>query len=137
MSDVTPHVLTDLTGDAEPAGEDSGAAEHESNWHRKIRWIVWAIGITLFLGYIALARVHTRLGVEAFSWDKNGREYIWRVWWRARYHIVDLGHDRLFVFVYAGLALAFLALSALACWIALVPDDASSPASTPDARELN
>ncbi len=90
---------------------------------RRVRWFVWAAGAALFSAFILLGRVHTRLGVEAPVWDKSGREYVWRVWWRARHQIVSFGPESAVTFVYIALAVAFIALCILAVWLALVPEE--------------
>ncbi len=110
-----------------PAGSDDRDGDEAvvppSGKKVRARFIIWTIAVTLFAAYFTLSRVNTRLGVEAVSWDKDGRDYVWRVWWRARNDIVDFGSDGLFVFVYVCLAMAFVALSVLAFWLSLVPDD--------------
>lgn len=89
----------------------------------RLKWLLWIIVVVVFIGYASLARVHTRLGVKAPTFDKHGRDYVWRIWWRARDDIVDFGSHQVVVVAYVGLPLVFLALCALACWVALVPDD--------------
>ena len=101
-----------------------------------VRWLVWAIAVAVFTGYVLVVRVHTRLGVEAPRLDKDGRDYVWRAWWRARYDIVDVGSDTAVVVAYVSIAVIFLALCALACWVALVPDEPAKPTTLPpDAVE--
>lgn len=106
-----------------PAG-----AEHSgpSVAGRRVRWFVWAAGVAAFVAFIVLGRVHTRLGVEAPVWDKHGREYVWRVWWRARHQFVSFGPESAVTAVYVGLGLVFVALCIIAVWLALVPEDRSS-----------
>jgi hypothetical protein len=113
---------------AEPAAIPTSIEEESpGTGGRTYRWIVWVVAIAMFVGYVVLTQVHTRLGVEAPRWDKDGREYVWRSWWRARHEIVDFGPSGLIVFIYAGLAIAFVGLSALACWIALVAEEPPAP----------
>jgi hypothetical protein len=124
MNDST--ALSDSSTSPPLEFEDDGGDESflpSSEKSVRGRIIIWAVAVTLFAAFVTLSRVNTRLGVEAVSWDKDGRDYVWSVWWRARNDIVDLGPDRLFVFVYVCLAVAFVALSILAFWLALVPDD--------------
>ncbi len=94
--------------------------------HKRIRFAVWAVALVLFAGFLSLLRVHTYLGVESEVWDKHGRDYIWSVWWRARHDMIGSAPSGLFVVMYIGLIIAFLGLSILALWLALVPDE--SPA---------
>ena len=89
---------------------------------RDIRTIVWAIAVVVFGAWVVFGKVHTYLGVKAFSWDKEGREHVWRVWWRARDNIIERDSTA-FVAVYVGLIVMFALFSALALWIALAPDD--------------
>jgi hypothetical protein len=89
----------------------------------RFRWLVWLALLAIATGFTLLRQVTTNLGVEAPSWDKSGRDYVWRVWWRVRHEIVDAGPSWGFTAVYIALALAFVALSALAVWIALVPNE--------------
>jgi hypothetical protein len=90
---------------------------------RRIRGFAWALAVIGFLAFIVLAHVNTHLGVQAVPWDKSGHEYVWRVWWRARNDFIHSGPGWAFLLVYFALALAFIGLSAVAFWIALVPDD--------------
>lgn len=99
--------------------------------HRRVRFAVWGVALVLFAGFLSLLRVHTYLGVEAEVWDKNGRDYVWSVWWRARHDMIGSAPSSLFVVVYLGLIVAFLGLSILAVWLALVPDE---PTTDPDPR---
>ena len=111
-------------------------ASNENKDKSLLRWLVWAIAVAMFTGYVLVVRVHTRLGVEAPRLDKNGRDYVWRAWWRARHQIVAVGSDTAVVVVYISLSVIFLALCALACWIALVPDEpAKRTTLPPDAVE--
>jgi hypothetical protein len=87
------------------------------------RWIVWLTLLVVFTVFAVLPKVSTNLGVEAPRYDKSGHEHVWRIWWRARHAIVDFGPPWGFTLVYIGLAIAFVILSALAVWIALVPND--------------
>jgi hypothetical protein len=90
---------------------------------RRFRGFAWALGVIGFLAFVMLARINTYLGVQAVPWDKSGHEYVWRVWWRARNDIIQSGPGWVFLLAYVALALAFIGLSAVAFWIALVPDD--------------
>ena len=85
--------------------------------------MVWLVLLVIFTGFALLRQVTTNLGAEAPIWDKSGRDYVWRIWWRARHEIVDFGPSWGFTVVYLALALAFIALSVLAVWIALVPSE--------------
>jgi hypothetical protein len=131
----TPELPSELISDA-PSPTDLAEEDRPTTGRRTYGWIVWAIGIVVFLGYVLLARVHTRLGVEAPSWDKDGQEYVWRSWWRARHEIVDIGPSGFQVVLYAGLAIAFVILGALACWIALVADEPAESDLEPDSPNL-
>lgn len=90
---------------------------------RSLRWVVWGVSVAVFAAFSTLGRVHTHLGVKAVAWDKDGREYVWRVWWRARDDIIDLNPAWVFSGFYVVMIVAFLGLSALAFWLALVPID--------------
>lgn len=98
---------------------------------RTIRWIVWAGSLVVFAVFTGVSRVHTRLGVEAFPWDKNGREYVWRVWWRARDNMITVDPPWVFTAAFFALVGLFVVFSVLAFWIALVPDERSA---MPDAE---
>ena len=130
MSETQPHELVDESNARPGSAVDQATVEASNRGSGLIRWLVWAFAVVVFAGYVLLARVHTRLGVEAPALDKDGREYVWRSWWRARHDIVDIGPDAGVTVAYAGLALAFLALSGLACWVALVPDDPTAQSTT-------
>jgi hypothetical protein len=92
--------------------------------HNQWRWAVWLIALVVLVGFGVLRSVTTNLGVEALNrTDKRGHDQIWGIWWRARHDIVDFGPAWGFTVIYVGLALAFIVLSALAVWIALVPDE--------------
>jgi hypothetical protein len=93
------------------------------DYFQPVRWFVWLILVVLSAALIVGPKVSTNLGVEAPSGDKSGHDHVWRVWWRARHGIVDFGPSWGFTVVYIALALAFVALSALAVWIALVPSE--------------
>jgi hypothetical protein len=87
-----------------------------------LRPFVWAVAMVIFVGWAALARVHTHLGVAAGPFDKDGREVVWRVWWRARDDFVSR-ESPLVVAVYLLLIITIVGLSAVALWIALAEDD--------------
>lgn len=108
---------------AEPVGEPFGGEAAKPADDNRYRWIVWIVLLTVFAGFALLRQVTTNLGVEAPVWDKSGREYVWRIWWRSRHEIVDFGPAWGFTLVYIALALAFSVLSALAVWVALVPSE--------------
>ena len=107
----------------DPAGEVAESQKHDRSLHRRIRFAVWGVALVLFAGFLSIWRVHTYLGVEAEVWDKNGRDYVWSVWWRARHDMIGSAPSSLFIVVYLGLIIAFLGLSILAVWLALVPDE--------------
>lgn len=98
---------------------------------RAVLWLVLSLG---FAAFIVLGKVSTHLGVEAVPWDKQGREYVWRVWWRSRHQIVDLGPAWGSALLLEVLALAFVVLSVAAVWIALVPDERAGDNELPHAR---
>jgi hypothetical protein len=136
MSDMRPEEAQQATEAPQRPVELAHDQIGKRAMRRRLRWLVWAVAVAAFTGYVALARVHTRLGVDAPSWDKNGRENVWRVWWRARHEVVDIGSERAEGAGYIGLALLLLALSILACWVALVPDDPADPPDvSPDSVE--
>ncbi len=65
------------------------------------RWLVWALTVTFAMAVVALVRVPTHLGVKVVEANQNsqsaltssdfrGRDYLWRVWWRARGDFVDV-----------------------------------------------
>jgi hypothetical protein len=120
---------TDAVGEPE-RGVDSAA-------HPPLaRWIVWFAVSLGFVAFVALGRVHTYLGVkvkptivsisgfQAQKLDLNGREHIWRVWWRARHAVVDLGPGWGFTALMTTLTLLFIGLGILSIWVALVPEEA-------------
>lgn len=111
--------LVDQTGPHEPREGDDVALESG----RRSRLAIWITLLAGFAAFASLARVTTNLGVEAPVWDKQGREYVWRIWWRARHQIVDFGPSWSFTLIYILLVLAFIALSVAAIWVALVPDE--------------
>ena len=105
--------------------------ESDRPWGRRIRITFWGLFVVIFAAYVALWRVHTYLGVKAVAWDKNGREYVWRVWWRARNDMIGSGPATPVVVVYFILIALFLILSIYALWLALVPDDHNEAVETP------
>src|SRR5690348_14670488 len=96
MSDESPRIgAIDSTSNGDlPAGAaiEHSAAEPVFVPRRRILRIgIWLAASVGFVAFALLARVSTHLGVEAVPWDKHGRDYVWRVWWRSRHKIVDLG----------------------------------------------
>jgi hypothetical protein len=123
-------------GEPPPVPEDwelEHDASNQKSAKRVLRWLVWAVAVAVFAGYVLVVRVHTRLGVAAPAFDKNGREYVWRAWWRARHGIIDVGPGPTVAVAYVSLALIFLALCALAFWVALVPDEPTKRPMLPPA----
>lgn len=94
-----------------------------NNEHATLRWAVWVMLVAAFLAFLTLVRVHTHLGVKSSAFDKNGREYVWRIWWRARGQILSSGSSAPFQAFYLFALVAMFALSALALWLALVAGD--------------
>lgn len=113
--------------DAAPVSNEVPAASLDSDSRQPVaRFAVW-LGLSVaFLAFVALAKVSTHLGVEAAPWDKHGREYVWRVWWRSRHQIVDLGPTYGSAVALGVLALGFLLLSVAAIWVVLVADQRPS-----------
>ncbi len=99
---------------------DDRPSDHQTG--RTVRATVFAISVLTFAIWTVFGTVHTHLGVKAPEWDKDGREHIWRVWWRARDDMVSTDSSA-FVVLYIGLTLALVLLSAVALWIAVVPAD--------------
>lgn len=127
MSDETQRNDDSLTAEPDLAPSPEPAEDN------RVRWIVWLGALVLFAGFSVLPRISTNLGVEAPSSDKSGHDHVWRIWWRARHEIVDFGPAWGFTIIYLALALAFVALSALVVWIALVPDERTGGVSDPTA----
>lgn len=109
-----------------------GDAPRDRRPSRAARLLLWAALSAAFVAFIAVSRVNTYLGVEAPTYDKRGREYVWRVWWRARHDVMDAGPSWGFSLVLLVLVALFLLGCVLALWIALVPDDPAAPAREPD-----
>lgn len=134
MSDETsdPNETPMDTLPAEPAHAGDTMAESERR-HPLARVIVW-VGISAaFVAFVALAKVSTHLGVEAVPWDKRGREYVWRVWWRSRHQIVGLGPSWGSALALGTLAVAFVLLGVAAVWVALCADEC--PSKSPGASQ--
>ena len=99
------------------------------------RWIVWSGLILLFAGFVLLLKVNTYLGVKvrptfvsiggivSEQYDKRGQDYVWNVWWRARNEMLSLGPSWGFTLLMLVLVALFVLGSALAIWIAMVPDE--------------
>lgn len=102
----------------------ASARQQEPEAEDRQRWLIWLAALVIATALAVLRSVTTNLGVEALARsDKQGRDYVWRIWWRARHEIVDFGPAWGFTVIYVGLALAFVVLSALAVWVALVPGE--------------
>lgn len=112
-------------------------SSHRSGYGPRLAFTA-AVG-AIFAVAIAFVRVPTSLGVQApepasffVERDLSGREYIWRVWWRARDDLIDVNPQWV---VTAGLVamLALFAVGAiLAIWLVTKPipisDDEAAPA---------
>jgi hypothetical protein len=109
--------------DMQPEIEDDAPAR---DLHPLVRNLIWLALVVAFIAWTFLAKVHTHLGVKAVEWDKNGREHVWRVWWRARDDIIDSDSSAC-IGLYTILILAFIALSMLALGVALVADEPARP----------
>jgi hypothetical protein len=136
MNEGLPELGTEQPLVLDPDDSTSFEQPERFTGDQRFRWFAWAVGVAVFAAFVMLARVHTRLGVVAPPRDKNGREYVWRVWWRARDDVVNVGSDGTVAFVYVALAMAFVALGVLAFWLALVPDERApeAPAESWRAR---
>ena len=82
-----------------------------------------AIGVLLAVA-VALVRVPTSLGVKvpepatfATEPDMTVREYIWRVWWRARDDLIDVDPQWLVTAGLIALLVVFAAGTLLAIWL--------------------
>jgi hypothetical protein len=98
----------------------------------------WRVGALIVVGIasigFALIRIKTLLGVEALTvigvdtngdpiYDKDGRDAIWRIWWRARDDFMPGDPPQVLVTGALLLLLAlFVAGLLVAVWSALSPD---------------
>lgn len=83
---------------------------------------VWAVAMAIFGIWAAFGRVHTHLGVSAGRFDKDGRETVWRVWWRARNDFISRDSWVIVAF-YLLFLFVFISLCAAALWFVLVEGD--------------
>ena len=96
-------------------------------WPRRNRALATLVVAVAGAGF-ALVRIPTTLGVKVpgmvdlygiTSYDKSGKDAIWRVWWRARDQIFHTHRQWAISAILASLLVIFVA-SALACvWFAL------------------
>jgi hypothetical protein len=82
----------------------------------------------IFVVFIASVRVPTYLGLVAPAWDKEGIEYVWRVWWRARAEMVDVEQTWLFSALLIGLSVVVVVAASTALWLILVSEDPADDA---------
>ena len=72
------------------------------------RRVVWAATVAVAVAVVGLLRVPTHLGVKVVeansaapfttpAMDFHGRDYLWRVWWRARDDMIDVSPSWLLV----------------------------------------
>jgi hypothetical protein len=102
-----------------------------SDLGRMARWAIWAVATAVFIAFVAFVRVPTYLGVAAPSWDKEGYEHVWRIWWRARGEMVDIERTWLFSALLFGSVAVIVVAASLALWLILVRDEPAPP-DTPD-----
>lgn len=135
MSDELPQVDQaddSLTADVPvpPASGRLTGGEQPDPGRQIVRTACWLVLSLGFVAFIALPKVSTHLGVEAEPWDKQGSDYVWRVWWRSRHRIVDLGPAWGSTLVLGALAMVFAMLSIAAVWVALVSHERSAESAT-------
>ena len=90
---------------------------------------IWLIVSLISSVMIAAVRWPTFLGVSALPWLRDGRDYPWRIWWRARNQYVNTSRHVPLYFVMGGaLALVFVG-TGLICWLLLThsSDDPTAP----------
>ena len=94
-----------------------------------------AVALVVIAGVVlAMIRVKTSLGVKVRPtytvagdyYDKTGREYIWRIWWRARDELFDVHEQWVVTIGLLTLCAVFAAALLGAIWIAMSPDNAHS-----------
>jgi len=72
------------------------------------RQLVWVATLAVAVAVVGLLRVPTHLGVKVVeansaapfttpAMDFHGRDYLWRVWWRARDDMIDVSPSWLLV----------------------------------------
>src|SRR4051794_15828636 len=95
------------------------------------RLCVWIGLVVAFAAFLLVVQLPTHLGIKAPSYDKSGREYVWRIWWYPRHHFVSFGPNWLVDILLFGLLGCILAASLAALWIALVPEDTVNGSESP------
>jgi hypothetical protein len=104
------------------AVEETAVPLVEARSHR-LEYALWLTVCIVSTAMVALVRWPTFLGVEALPWIRVGRDYPWRVWWRARDQYVNASrHTLLYLTLGGALAVVFIG-TALVCLLLLLHDD--------------
>lgn len=99
---------------------------------RRADAVFWFAMVLLSSVVISAVRVPTYLGVSALPWHQEGREYPWRVWWRARQLYVNASHPVLLYLVLGAALAVVFGGTALVCWLLLThaSDDRAETAAS-------
>jgi uncharacterized membrane protein len=111
-------------------------SDHDGPTGRDVQRLVFGVTLLAALALLALTRVTTYLGVKVVEARGSnsyippayfrGREYIWRVWWRARDDMVDISPSWLLGAALILMLVAFGAavIAAFRLALAIPPDPA-------------
>ena len=90
--------------------------------------IATSIAAVAFAAFVGLVKVPTTLGVKVqqpnsstIEPDMTGKEYIWRVWWRARDDLIDFSPQWIVTAGLIALLAIFAAGMLLAIWLVTGP----------------
>lgn len=132
--DRSPEIAGSSTSDSPVEADLSNTTTSLSSL---TRWVAWGAVSIAFVVFVVLGGVHTYLGVkvkptvvtigsfQTERLDMNGHEHVWRIWWRARHEMMNLGSGWGFPVLLTTLGLLFIVLSIFSIWVALVPHDES------------